>query len=220
MARGVSTVGTMIVTTLVTSAAWLGFAALYNDRLFPCPSVPAATATQQSSAAANSGPARVNLPVTQGRTPVPAGALVIPVAGVKASQLVDTFDDVRSAGRVHDAIDIMAPRGTPVIAAAPGRVEKLFQSKAGGITAYLRSSDGRTIYYYAHLDQYAPGLREGASLAAGAPIGTVGFTGNASPTAPHLHFAVMQTTPDAKWYQPATAINPYPLLVGTSVRRR
>lgn len=141
--------------------------------------------------------------------------LTIPVVGVRRDQLTDTFTAARENGaRVHDAIDIMAPLGTPVIAAADGTVEKLFTSKAGGLTIYIRCDDRRFIHYYAHLDHYAPGLAEGQHVLRGQTIGAVGFTGNASPTAPHLHFAVQLTTPEAKWYEPSTAINPYPLLMG------
>lgn len=144
---------------------------------------------------------------------MPDSGLIIPVQGVRASQLSDTFTQARENGaRVHDAIDIMAPLGTPVIAAAPGIIEKLFGSKAGGLTIYQRSRDRRTIYYYAHLDSYAPGLMDNQLVNVGQQIGTVGFTGNANPLAPHLHFAILHTTPQAKWYQPALAINPYPLL--------
>ncbi|MBW8753689.1 MAG: M23 family metallopeptidase [Sphingomonadales bacterium] len=141
-----------------------------------------------------------------------APRLIIPVAGVRAGQLVDTFSQARASGRRHDAIDIMAPRGTPVIAAAAGKVEKLFLSKDGGNTVYVRSPDGRRLYYYAHLDGYAPGLGEGVTLRQGAPIGSVGSTGNANPAAPHLHFAIWMTTPERKWWEDAIAINPFPLL--------
>jgi murein DD-endopeptidase MepM/ murein hydrolase activator NlpD len=142
------------------------------------------------------------------------GGLAIPVPGVKADQLLDTFTQARSGGRVHDAIDIMAPRGTPVIASAPGTLEKLFFSKGGGgITAYVRSTDGRWLYYYAHLNAYAPGLHEGQAIKQGDPIGRVGSTGNASPAGPHLHFAVYRMEPGEKWYD-GTPINPYPLLAG------
>ncbi len=144
----------------------------------------------------------------------PAG-LAIPVAGIKASQLSDTFTQARAGGaRAHDAIDIMAPRGTPVVAAAPGKVEKLFESKGGGgITAYVRSPDGQWLYYYAHLDRYAPGLAEGQPVQRGTPIGTVGSTGNANPDGPHLHFAIHRMRPGEKWYQ-GSAVNPYPFLAG------
>ncbi|MFC0588325.1 M23 family metallopeptidase [Novosphingobium aquiterrae] len=140
--------------------------------------------------------------------------LLMPVKGVTAAQLVDTFTQSRAEGRVHEAIDIMAPRGTPVIAAAAGTVEKLHFSAQGGITVYVRSPDRRLLYYYAHLDSYAPGLAEGQVLAVGAPLGLVGFSGNASPDGPHLHFAISAIAPDQQWYQPAVPLNPYPLLRG------
>ena len=156
--------------------------------------------------------------VAEGVVVGPTG-LAIPVAGVKSEQLIDTYTQARAGGaRVHDAIDIMAPRGTPVVAAAPGRLEKLFFSQGGGgITAYVRSDDGRWTYYYAHLDAYAPGLREGQRLERGTPIGTVGSSGNANPAGPHLHFAIHRMSPGEKWYQGAP-INPYPLLAGKPVK--
>jgi murein DD-endopeptidase MepM/ murein hydrolase activator NlpD len=142
-----------------------------------------------------------------------AGGLTIPVAGMAASRLVDTYTQARASGaRSHDAIDILAPRGTPVLAARAGRVEKLFESERGGTTLYIRSADGRWVDYYAHLDAYAPGLREGQAIARGAVVGTVGSTGNADPDAPHLHFAVNRMAPGEKWYQGVT-VNPYPLLM-------
>jgi murein DD-endopeptidase MepM/ murein hydrolase activator NlpD len=146
--------------------------------------------------------------------------LAIPVAGIKPSQLSDTFTQARSGGaRVHDAIDIMADHGTPVIAAAPGRLEKLFFSQGGGgITAYVRSDDDRWIYYYAHLQDYAPGLKEGQKVERGDPIGRVGATGNANPDGPHLHFAIHRMRPEDDWHE-GTAINPYPLLAGGGPRR-
>jgi murein DD-endopeptidase MepM/ murein hydrolase activator NlpD len=157
--------------------------------------------------------------VAEGVVVGPAG-LAIPVAGVKPVQLVDTYTQARAGGaRTHDAIDIMAPLGTPVVAAAPGRVEKLYFSEGGGgITAYVRSDDGRWTYYYAHLNAYAPGLHEGQRVERGSPIGTVGFTGNANPEGPHLHFAINRMEPGQHWWQ-GTAINPYPLLAGKPVTR-
>jgi murein DD-endopeptidase MepM/ murein hydrolase activator NlpD len=154
--------------------------------------------------------------------PTPRGELVlgptgvaVPVAGVKAEELQDTYTQSRSGGaRVHNAIDIMAPHGTPVIAAAPGTVEKLFNSQGGGgITAYVRSTDGRWIFYYAHLQAYAPGLHEGQAVKQGDAIGLVGSTGNANPAGPHLHFAINRMAAGEKWYD-GTPINPYPLLAG------
>jgi peptidoglycan LD-endopeptidase LytH len=143
----------------------------------------------------------------------PIPTLVIPVEGVAPRQLVDTFTQARAGGmRRHDAIDIMAPTGTPVRAATAGRVEKLFLSRDGGNTIYVRSPDRSVIYYYAHLDQYAPDLVEGQPVSAGQVIGTVGFSGNANPAGPHLHFAMLVTRPEARWHEQAMPVNPYPLL--------
>ncbi|WP_370309191.1 M23 family metallopeptidase [Sphingobium abikonense] len=140
------------------------------------------------------------------------GGLVVPVEGVPPFALMDTFTQARAGGaRPHDAIDIMAARGRRVVAAADGRVEKLFWSQDGGRTVYQRSPDGRRIYYYAHLDSYGPGLREGQGLRRGQTIGTVGSTGNADDAAPHLHFAIHEMRPGEPWYG-GTPINPYPLL--------
>ncbi|KQN00732.1 peptidase M23 [Sphingobium sp. Leaf26] len=140
------------------------------------------------------------------------GPLLIPVEGVPAAALTDTFTQARADGaRPHDAIDIMAARGRAVLAAANGPVEKLFWSEDGGRTLYQRSPDGHFLYYYAHLDGYAPGLREGQWLRRGQPVATVGSTGNADPSAPHLHFAVNIMQPGESWYG-GRPINPYPLL--------
>ncbi|MDQ8754750.1 M23 family metallopeptidase [Sphingosinicella sp. LHD-64] len=146
--------------------------------------------------------------------------LAIPVAGVRPDQLVDTYSQSRAGGaRAHNATDIMAPAGTPVVSAADGTVEKLYFSHGGGgISAYVRSGDGRWVYYYAHLQAYAPGLREGQHLRRGDPIGLVGSTGNADPAGPHLHFAIHAMAPGERWHQ-GTAINPYPLLAGNGARR-
>ena len=142
----------------------------------------------------------------------PSG-LAIPVVGIKAGQLGDTYDDARGQGRRHDAIDIMAAEGTPVIAAADGRIEKLFNSVRGGITIYERSADQNWMYYYAHLSAYAPGLAEGQQVKRGQVIGRVGHTGDANVAGPHLHFAVNQMAPGERWWN-GRAINPYPLLAG------
>ncbi len=149
----------------------------------------------------------------------PAG-LAIPVAGVRPRELVDTFTQARAGGaRVHDAIDIMAATGTPVVSVSPGTVEKLYFSKGGGgISAYVRSDDGQWNYYYAHLSSYAPGLHEGQKVRRGSHVGYVGFSGNANPAGPHLHFAINRMAPGEKWYH-GTPVNPYPLLAGKPVRR-
>lgn len=157
--------------------------------------------------------------VAEGVVVGPTG-LAIPVAGIRPGQLVDTYTQARAGGaRTHDAIDIMAAEGTPVMAAAPGRVEKLFLSQGGGgITVYIRSPDQRWIYYYAHLQGYAPGMAEGQQVRQGQLLGRVGHSGNANPAGPHLHFAIMRMNPGERWWQ-GTAINPYPLLAGKPVNR-
>ncbi|WP_343229833.1 M23 family metallopeptidase [uncultured Pseudoxanthomonas sp.] len=141
----------------------------------------------------------------------PSGTLLIPVQGVQAPALVDTFTDARSQGRSHDAIDIMAPAGTPVLAVADGHIEKLFTSERGGLTIYQFDHAGRLAYYYAHLKGYAPGLAEQQQITRGQLLGYVGSTGNASPDAPHLHFAIFELGPEKRWWE-GTALNPYPAL--------
>src|SRR5690349_22779177 len=195
---------TAVITAILTSAFWIFYFNLsaVNGRV------------------QGSGDVKVvetkagNVAVAESVEVGPAG-LAIPVAGIKANQLTDTFTQARAGGaRIHDAIDIMADEGTPVIAATDGTVEKLFFSQGGGgITAYVRSPDQKWTYYYAHLQSYAPGLAEGQQIKRGQPIGRVGHTGNANPDGPHLHFAINQMRPGEKWYQ-GSPINPYPLLAG------
>ena len=136
--------------------------------------------------------------------------LLLPVAGVAVSQLRDTFDEGRDVGRVHRALDILAPRGTPVLAADDGRVLRVRPNALGGNTIYATDPGGQVVYYYAHLDAYQPGLAEGATLARGDVLGTVGTTGNAPKDTPHLHFQVMRMPADGKYWD-GEAINPYPL---------
>jgi murein DD-endopeptidase MepM/ murein hydrolase activator NlpD len=135
--------------------------------------------------------------------------LIIPVQGVERGSLRDTFSDDRGGHR-HEAIDIMAARGTPVLAAVDGRVEKLFVSKAGGLTIYQFDPQGEYCYYYAHLDSYAPGIEPGKVVRRGDVIAYVGSTGNASPKAPHLHFSIFRLGADKKWWE-GTAVNVHPL---------
>jgi len=137
--------------------------------------------------------------------------LLIPVKGVNASALQDTFDDARALGRRHDAIDIMAPRGTEVHAVDDGTIAKLFTSKAGGLTIYQFDPTQTFSYYYAHLDRYVAGLAEHQPISRGQLLGYVGSTGNASENAPHLHFAIARLGTDHAWWK-GDAINPYPLL--------
>ncbi|MBC9031548.1 M23 family metallopeptidase [Sphingomonas sp. JC676] len=139
-------------------------------------------------------------------------SLIIPVQGVRANQLSDTWGQSRGGGtREHHAIDIMAPQGTPVLAAAGGTVEKIFESVNGGHTIYVRTPDGGTIHYYAHLDTY--GVAEKQVVQQGQQIATVGNTGSAAGGAPHLHFEIKIMQPGEAWWQ-GTNVNPYPLLAG------
>ena len=151
------------------------------------------------------------------RDPAPAAlapsGLAVPVVGVAPADLVDTFEAARSEGRSHDAIDILAPRGTPVVAVADGEVLRLFESERGGLTVYHLGTDGRTVYYYAHLDAWAPSLAAGQRLRRGDAVGTVGDTGNAVPGNTHLHFAIW-TVADAADFWDGEPVNPYGALGG------
>lgn len=201
-----SLAATAVVTAILTSAFWIiGYNILASrDR------GPAAA----GEVAIVDPPRGAPVAIAEGLVVGPAG-LAVPVAGIAASQLVDTFTQARAGGaRRHDAIDIMAAEGAPVVAAAPGIVEKLFFSKGGGgISVYVRSADKRWSYYYAHLQRYAPGLQEGQQVERGQLIGFVGHTGNASEHGPHLHFAINRMNPGDRWHE-GDAVNPYPLLAG------
>ncbi|WP_286069429.1 M23 family metallopeptidase [Stenotrophomonas sp. 57] len=171
-------------------------------------SSPAMTSTVSATPTAEPTTPSAPLPASLDAAP---GGLLLPVQGVLPSQLRDTFTDARSEGRVHDAIDIMADAGTPVLAVADGTVEKLFDSKRGGLTIYQFEPSGRWCYYYAHLQRYADGLAEKQVIRRGEVIGYVGSTGNASADAPHLHFEVHVLGPEKQWWK-GESINPYPLL--------
>ncbi|MBH1594142.1 M23 family metallopeptidase [Stenotrophomonas maltophilia] len=176
------------------------------------PAAPPAVAAAPEVAAATprGGAAAPTAVPPSSATDAPSG-LLLPVQGVLPSQLRDTFTDARSEGRVHDAIDIMADAGTPVLAVADGTVEKLFDSKRGGLTIYQFEPSGHWCYYYAHLQRYADGLAEKQVIKRGEVIGYVGSTGNASAEAPHLHFEVHVLGPEKQWWK-GESINPYPLL--------
>lgn len=137
-------------------------------------------------------------------------ALMVPVAGIPPAALMDTYEQGRGS-RVHEAIDIAAPSGTPVVAVDDGTIAKLFTSKPGGLTVYQFDPEGRLSYYYAHLESYAGNLREGMTVKRGDVIGYVGSTGNADRKVPHLHFAIFKLGADRKWWQ-GDPINPYPAL--------
>ena len=135
--------------------------------------------------------------------------LLIPVESVRAADLQDTYQQARGGGdRSHEALDIAALRGTPVVAVEDGSIAKMFLSKPGGLTIYHFDDAHEFAYYYAHLDKYANGLREGMRVRKGQVIGYVGSTGNAAPEAPHLHFAIFRLGPERQWWR-GTPINPF-----------
>jgi murein DD-endopeptidase MepM/ murein hydrolase activator NlpD len=142
--------------------------------------------------------------------------LVVPVQGVPRAKVRDTFHEKRGTSRMHKALDIMAPWGTPVLAADDGKVAKISRNRAGGLAVYQVDPTGRLVYYYAHLAGYADGLREGQVLRRGDVIGYVGATGNAPAHAPHLHFAVQVLTRQGRWWG-GEAVNPYEALRGEAV---
>lgn len=145
--------------------------------------------------------------------PLAERRLAFPVPGIEASAVQDTFDDARGNGdRVHEATDIMADRGKPIVAVDDGVITKLFTSVPGGLTIYQFDPSERWCYYYAHLDRYAPGIKDGVQVRRGQTIAYVGSTGNANPEAPHLHFAIFELGPE-KQYWKGRPINPYPMLM-------
>lgn len=181
----------------------------------PSATTPAVSPSLDSSSSSETPPPQADLAAA---TPAPlAGSyvgklkLIIPVVGVRPDQLLDTFADARSEGRVHDAIDIPAPAGTPVVATTDGEIIKLFQSERGGTTIYQLSTDRKLVFYYAHLQRYADGIAPGKFVKQGEVIGYVGDTGNAGTGNFHLHFS-LAVVADPKRYWEGTNINPYPLL--------
>jgi peptidoglycan LD-endopeptidase LytH len=138
-------------------------------------------------------------------------ALTLPVQGIKKDDLRDTFNETRGGARRHEAIDILAPRNTAVFAVEDGEIARLFLSEAGGITIYQFDPDDKYVYYYAHLERYADGLKEGDKVKRGQIIGYVGTTGNAPRDTPHLHFAIFKMTDEKRWWQ-GTPIDPYSVL--------
>lgn len=172
----------------------------------PAPSV----ATLEPPSSPLPAPVSATAPTLAAQVP----ALLLPVQGVLARDLRDTFADGRDNNqRGHEAIDIHAPRGTPVLAVDDGPIVKLFLSKPGGITIYQFDATGQLAYYYAHLDAYAAGLKEGQNIRRGSVIGYVGSSGNANPDAPHLHFAIFQLGPEKQWWK-GTPLNPFASLGG------
>jgi peptidoglycan LD-endopeptidase LytH len=204
-------------TFIATVAAVAGGAAVHTwHSLRPlfAPDKPPAITVAAAAARAPSLPAPPDLPADPTVAPpapddpLRARLIGLPLEGLHPLQLRDTFTEARN-GRVHEAIDIMAPRGTPVLAVDDGRIAKLFDSKPGGLTVYQFDPTETFAYYYAHLDRYAPGLAEGQAVTRGQVLGEVGSTGNASPDAPHLHFTIFKLGPEKRWWE-GTPVNPLP----------
>lgn len=138
--------------------------------------------------------------------------LEVPVEDVDADDLRDDFDDPRSGGRTHEALDILAPRGTPVVAVEDGIIASLDPSQGGGgVVVYQFDPTGEFIYYYAHLEGITDGLVEGQAVEKGDVLGFVGSSGNAPPDTPHLHFAIAKTPAPYRRYG-GTPINPFAVL--------
>jgi murein DD-endopeptidase MepM/ murein hydrolase activator NlpD len=173
-------------------------------RLVPLLAI-AAIACARGRTVSPPAPAPSAVPVTE---MLAAKSLIVPVQGVDPSRIRDTYAAARG-GRTHDAVDILAPRGTPVVAADHGRVVRLSTNAAGGVTIYQIDRDERFVYYYAHLDRYHEGLKEGMTLRQGEVIGYVGTSGNAPPGTPHLHFQVMIYRGDGRYWA-GEPVNPHP----------
>jgi murein DD-endopeptidase MepM/ murein hydrolase activator NlpD len=191
----------VLIALALIAAAWIGLLALLPD------------AAHRSAVPGSAPPAIVA--VATG----PADVLQVPIAGMRRQDIKDSWGDPRENGlRQHHGTDLMAPANTPILAAAPGTVEKLFQSANGGTTIYVRSPAKTWTYYYAHLSGYAPGLHEGQGIKPGDLLGYVGDTGDAGAGNFHLHFGLTRTTPDQHWYQ-GTDVDPYPYLAGKALPR-
>ena len=163
-------------------------------------------ATMLATLATQAAISRENVDVEAGKRTLASRSLQFPVKGHE-SALRDNFDE-RRGNAPHEALDIMAPRGTPVLAVDDGTIAKLFTSRPGGLTIYQYDPAGKLAYYSAHLDRYAQGLKQGDAVKRGQVVGYVGSTGNARADAPHLHFTVFALPPTKQWWK-GVAINPY-----------
>lgn len=175
------------------------------------PAEPASSGTSGGPAPPTPSPETLIGPTPSSPSDLAERGLSIPVDGVTRDQLTRSFDDRRGSDRLHQAIDILAPRHTPVRAVEDGTIARLFNSRAGGITVYQFDPTERYCYYYAHLERYAEGLQEGQHVRQGQVIGYVGTSGNAPPGTPHLHFAVYRLTGEKRWWE-GTPIDPYDVL--------
>lgn len=179
-----------------------------DARLDPSPNDDVGAAVAPAAPPPSAAPARISAdPVADLRD----RDLLLPVRGVPASALQSSFDDRRGANRRHEAIDILAPRHTPVLAVEDGTIARLHFSQAGGVTVYQYDPNRTYVYYYAHLQRYAPGLGDGDTVTRGDTLGYVGTTGNAPEDTPHLHFAIYKLSTPSRWWQ-GTAIDPFAVL--------
>ncbi len=185
-------------------------APVLEPTLPPVATVPPPAPAPENVASAAPPRIVVTAPPVEAGGPSNPGSLVVPVAGIMPHQLIDNYNQ-RRGKELHEAIDIMAPRGTPVVAVEDGTIVKLFTSKPGGLTIYQFDPTETYSYYYAHLERYAQGIAEKRKVKKGEVIGYVGSTGNANPDAPHLHFQIFVLDSDKRWWQ-GKAINPYPIL--------
>jgi murein DD-endopeptidase MepM/ murein hydrolase activator NlpD len=208
--RGLSQVLTAAAALAVLGGVWFGTRAERPPSRVGVPEAPARELasrhgeTEPSTPDAGAGPGPENPRLEE---------LLMPIAGLLPEQLRDNFEETRGGTRRHEAIDILAPRNTPVLAVTAGTVAKLFQSDRGGLTIYQFDLEQRFAYYYAHLERYAGGLEEGDPVARGEVIGYVGTSGNAPRDTPHLHFAIYRLGPERNWWE-GEALNPFPLLRG------
>ena len=217
--------GVLTLTAVLWSTGHLAFVPAQAARMEPAPAVNPTTSVSPEPAPGptlppapeptpphvpDELPAAAQPLAVQPPAPGPAPALAMPIAGVDPATLHSNFNDARGR-HMHEALDIMSRRGTPVLAVAEGNVAKLFNSKQGGLTVYQFDNTQKWCYYYAHLDRYAAGLKEGTLLRKGEVLGYVGSTGDASPEAPHLHFSVFVLGPEKHWWQ-GTAVDPLPML--------
>ena len=205
---------TFVIGAIFGAIAMFIFLHQYPD---DTPEAPAAAAPAPAPVLPAAAPATAPVPSTTAPAAAPAPGqppalsnLMMPVEGVQAAKLADTYGQARGK-ESHEAIDIAAPKGTRVVAVADGKVVKLFDSKEGGLTVYQFDPSQTYAYYYAHLDKYAEGLKEGMELKKGDLVGYVGSSGNADPATPHLHFTIFELTPEKQWWK-GKAVNPYPLL--------
>jgi murein DD-endopeptidase MepM/ murein hydrolase activator NlpD len=213
-----TTVATTVAKTVTTEPGALPQPAAPDTTM---PSAPATALPPTPNPALSAAPpAMQSMPLNSKLTAKPdapvasaPGGIGLPLANLKREAIQDTFSDTRGGGGKHEAADIIAPRGTPVLAVVEGNVVKLFNSKKGGITVYQYDNAQKYCYYYAHLGKYAEGLKEGMLLRKGDTLGYVGSTGDAQANNPHLHFAILELGPDKHWYEHTTAVNPYPLLI-------